>query len=818
MLLQQQDQPTQECVIALGKQLICGKVEDITSKKGSYYRYHLPNTIKEHLRKCKVTKSISELLRILENPDINPRTLLIEGAPGIGKTFLLKHIAFEWANDRILKWSHLVFLLCLRDPAVQGMSTISDLVFYFYKLKQDQAASKHVKSLCMYLLNSNGKSITFLIDGYDELPEKLQKDSFVASVITHQVLPASTVVLTSRPHATAHLHNKVTYLITIMGFAEEDRRDYIKQSLKCKSDEMLDYLDNHPTIDNLCYIPFNLTVLMFLYKKGFPLPKNITDLYEYFICFTIKRYLNKHQIKQRFKSLDKHDLPDPYGNIINQLAALSYTALSKHQITFTLEEIRTACPDIDNIPEGINGLGLLQAVKHFGFIEETTTVNFLHLSLQEYLAAYHIVYLPPEQELLVLHDGFFDDKYRNTYLFYLGLTKGQHATFKYFLSGGDRNFEATPSLSSNLILINQSKKIVSSVFLNSLEKILPLFRCFYEVEDKSWCNSIVTCNYFYEGTRPQFHASSHYTSTQVEDMSLLLTYRQEWFVVEFHMATVPNIFLKTLHQGLVVHSTLHTPVINTIKLIDINPPLEVSQAYYIVEMVILCRTKVLNVGNNHLNSSEWIIQMLSHKRCMIEELNIGYNGITSTSACELLSYIKNSKSLRLRSLNLCNNKIDDAIANEIIVCIMLEKVVLSGDHISYILSSLTAIELISSINISDGSKLKSVDIRGDFTNDQVANEIATCFQHNCILTQLTIHTIIVSNEACLQMINSLEYNTTLQKLWLCLKCSKYLVNKIKSRISIINRKRHLLNNHLVKLSCDDFTYTMWPPINIIISI
>ena len=213
-------------------------------------------------------------------------------------------------------------------------------------------------------------------------------------------------MLTSRPHATAHLHDKVAYLITIMGFAEEGRRDYIKQSLKCKSDEMIDYLDSHPTIDNFCYIPFNLTVLMFLYKKRFPLPKNITDLYEYFICLTIKRYLNKHQIKQIFKSLDEHDLPDPYGNLINQLAALSYTALGKHPITFTLEEIRIACPDIDTIPEGINGLGLLQAVQHFCFIEETTTVNFLHLSLQKYLATYHIAHLPPEEALLVLHDGF----------------------------------------------------------------------------------------------------------------------------------------------------------------------------------------------------------------------------------------------------------------------------------------------------------------------------------------------------------------------------------------------------------------------------
>ena len=763
---------------------------------------HIPQMqiLQEHLKQCKISKNISYLLEVLQSPDINPRTVLIEGAPGIGKTYLLKHVALQWANNKMLIESQFVFLLCLRDPIVQAMSSISDLVQYFYK--QDKPHINHVETLHTYL-SGNGKSIAFLIDGYDELPEKLQKDSFVASIITHQVLPASAVVLTSRPHATAHLHDKVAYLITIMGFAEEDRRDYIKQSLKCKSDEMLDYLDNHPTIDNLCYIPFNLTVLMFLYKKGFPLPKNITDLYEYFILLTIKRYLNKHQIKQRFKSLDEHDLPDPYGNLINQLAALSYTALGKQQITFTLEEIRTACPDIDSIPEGINGLGLLQAVQHFGFIEETITVNFLHLSLQEYLAAYHIANLPPEQELLVLHDGFFDDKCRNTYLFYLGLTKGQHSTFKHFLSGGDRNFEAT-SLFGDVISHSENKVNISFEFLNSLERILPLFRCFYEVDDKSWCDAIVNCSFFRdECNKPRFYVyGDNITNIQVEDISLLLIYKQEWFAVHFYAETVPNMFLKTLHQLLIVHSTLHTPIINTIIFEEIRPPLEVSQAYYIVEMVISCKTKVLNVRSNHLNSSEWITEMLSHKNCMIEELDIGDNGITSTTACELLSYIKNSKRLRLRSIDLSGNPIDDAISNEIAVCVMLEEVWLSGvTSESCEVTSVTAITLFSSINISKYSRLKSVDIRGYFTDDQVAYEIATCFQYNCILTHLTMSTIKVSDEACLQMINALEHNTTLQELLLCLKCLECLVNKMNSRISIINGKRHLSDKCLPKLKC-----------------
>ena len=148
------------------------------------------------------------------------------------------------------------------------MSSINDLVLYFYK--QDISASKQAKACCTYLLNSGGKNSTFLLDGFDELPVDLQSKSFAVSILHHEIFPGSSVVVTSRPHATAYLHSKVACLITIMGFEEEDRKHFIQHSLTGwpeKISEALDYLDNHPTVDSICYVPFNLTVLLFLCKK-----------------------------------------------------------------------------------------------------------------------------------------------------------------------------------------------------------------------------------------------------------------------------------------------------------------------------------------------------------------------------------------------------------------------------------------------------------------------------------------------------------------------------------------------------------------------
>ena len=67
--------------------------------------------------------------------------------------------------------------------------------------------------------------------------------------------------------------------------------------------------------------------------------------------------------------------------MVLQLAKLSLEALDNNKLTFTLDDIKAACPDIMVVPGALNGFGLLQAIKHFGLTGTTMTFNFLHLSI-----------------------------------------------------------------------------------------------------------------------------------------------------------------------------------------------------------------------------------------------------------------------------------------------------------------------------------------------------------------------------------------------------------------------------------------------------
>ena len=199
----------------------------------------------------------------------------------------------------------------------------------------------------------------------------------------------------------------------------------------------MQYLKHHLTIAGLCYILFNLVVLIYLYKHGISLSKNSTELYSYFISLTICQHLTKYgkHIQNNIKNLKT--LPDPYNRVVLQLAKLSLEVLDSNKLIFSLDEINTVCPDIITMPGAINGFGLLQAVQYFDLTGTTMTFSFVHYSIQKYLAAYHITNLSYHEELKIIQEKFWSDAYYNVFSMYITLTKGQRSSCKHFLSGGD---------------------------------------------------------------------------------------------------------------------------------------------------------------------------------------------------------------------------------------------------------------------------------------------------------------------------------------------------------------------------------------------
>ena len=130
---------------------------------------------------------------------------------------------------------------------------------------------------------------------------------------------------------------------------------------------------------------------------------------ESFILHTVYRHMEKHDLPTScVVKLDK--FPKTVYDVIYKVSKLAFVGLHKNQLVFTFNEIKQVCPEVDTTPGALNGFGLLQAVQHYPIKGAGTTVsfNFLHLTMQEFLAAWYISHCPVEQQLQLLKQSFLN--------------------------------------------------------------------------------------------------------------------------------------------------------------------------------------------------------------------------------------------------------------------------------------------------------------------------------------------------------------------------------------------------------------------------
>ena len=122
-----------------------------------------------------------------------PKCILIEGAPGIGKTVLAQQIALSWAKGEVLPEIDILFVLFLRDPDLQKIKTHRDFIRYISMgYFSDEELTRFTKEL------SNAKRLCFVLDGYDEYHAPKDR-AFITDLIYSGVFPNSLLVITSRP-------------------------------------------------------------------------------------------------------------------------------------------------------------------------------------------------------------------------------------------------------------------------------------------------------------------------------------------------------------------------------------------------------------------------------------------------------------------------------------------------------------------------------------------------------------------------------------------------------------------------------------------
>ena len=396
-------------------------------------------------------------LVVLPPPPPPPRVFLIEGAPGAGKSTLALHICHEWAQDASwLERFDIVVLVYLRDEAVQNACTLADILPARY-IEMSQSIASQLKA-------TDGNNVLFIFDGWDEFPSSLTNKSLVSAIIRqpHRLsLHRSTVLITSRPVASGNLLQIADRRVEILGFTRHQIREYIEKALDGNSSHiqpLIQHLNKHPVIEGYCYIPLHAVILVHIFLTMGALPPTRHELFCSLVLCCIVREHETHKCDTRsfpdIASLD--DLPDYLKANFNDHCLLAYKGIMNDDVVFHSKDLQKS-----NLSK-FNDLGLLQAVEGLTLTSKSCSFNFLHLSVQELLAAKYISQMPTCEQVNAFKSLFTSSRLQAVIDYYSGFTKLINPEIQEF------------------IVSYQHRK-------SNLKELLPLLHCFFEAHEPSLC-------------------------------------------------------------------------------------------------------------------------------------------------------------------------------------------------------------------------------------------------------------------------------------------------------------------------------------------
>ena len=400
------------------------------------------------------------LADVLNVEEEETKVILIEGAPGMGKSTLAIEICKCWANGELLEEYDAVILLSLRDPEIQAAKSIKDLLLVL----DDELRE------CVYkeITKINGEGICFLLKGFDELPLQLRNSSIFSTL--SEKLPKCTLMHTSRPEACNQLRNIASHRIEIRRFKEEQVEEYINNAFenvedgKEKAVKLIAQVKSNPSIRSIFYVPINVAIICHLFLLTLTLPNTLTELYTLLCLNLILRHINKHSPGKVDYLSSLHNLPVPTNEQFYKLCLIAYRGREEDKIIFSSRELEKYGIDVNKL----SGLGLLLIAPSASVYGREKSYNFLHLTVQEYCAAFYMSTLPDEEQVEHFKKYQFNNNFQIIWRMYSGITR---------LRSKDIFHHMLPS------------KWVKSDYTQ--RRIVELLHCVYEAHNDELCSAVV---------------------------------------------------------------------------------------------------------------------------------------------------------------------------------------------------------------------------------------------------------------------------------------------------------------------------------------
>ena len=307
--------------------------------------------------------------------------ILMKGRPGVGKTTMLRHIAKQWAEGKLLRRFQLVMLIRLGHIPSSRISNLESMLEYHSHDYPDTA------SVARELGRTGGEGICFLLDALDEYsPQTPTHNDYIHQLIRGDRLPNAALMVTSRPSASHSLQQSFTREIEVVGFLQHQIQQYINALPANSAATISEYIDQYKNLRHISYLPLHLAMMTYLavHSKKLSLLDLDTEtrIYHMFVNLTFR---------QRYKDL---------GNL-DEVHSQAFSALSKAAFDATMRfsgslRLRHLDPEL---MARVESFSIVSMIKQREGDKIGETFTFSHYTFQEFFTAYYLTALPHEEQM-----------------------------------------------------------------------------------------------------------------------------------------------------------------------------------------------------------------------------------------------------------------------------------------------------------------------------------------------------------------------------------------------------------------------------------